>query len=188
MALPGDDVFVLDKDKGKSLHIYQSIFLSIILVFATGMMPTLLMLEFKKHISGLDAYVSALHIFGMISAKSGAFMFLCLVMFGPLTILLYRYRFWSVHIDGNVLIYRSLYSSRSVQTSDIIRVTWSRGRDVCYKLFLRDGTSIAMNGVASGGLSDLARFEDEIICKLPQLEMRARLFGKIVRLGCTEYI
>lgn len=188
MALPGDDVIFLDKDKNKPLHIHQSIFLSITLVFATGLMPTLLFLEFKRHVNGLGAYASALHIIGMISAKPGAFLLLCFSMFGPLTILLYRYRFWSVYVEGKVLTYRSLFSSRSLQTSDIRRVTGIRGRDLCYNLFLRDGTSIAMNGIGVGSTLDLARFEDEIVCKIPQIEMSGRLFGSIRKHGYTEYI
>ncbi len=188
MALPSDNLIALDEDKGKPLHIHQSIPLSILLVFATGFMPTILLLEFKRHVNGLGVYASALKIIGMVSAKPGAFLLLCLGMFGPLTLLLYRYRFWKVYVDGELLTYRSLFRSRSLQTSDIRRVTWSRGRDLCYKLFLRDGTSIAMNGIGVGSILDLARFEDEIICKIPQIEMRGRLFGSIRKSGYTEYI
>ena len=143
----------------------------------------ILVLAIASDVNRIGGHASILHIIALINAKPISFLILTVIAAAPPAWLIRRGCCWRVHVSNGVLTYRSLFSSRSVRTADIRRVTGSRGRADLYELFLGDGTSIAMNDVAGDSLSDLARFEDEVICKIPQIEMKRRLFGKIIKYG-----
>lgn len=181
-------MIVRDEDREKPIHIRQSIFCFLAGVCALGSVLMILVLAIAGDVNRIGGRASILHIIGLINAKPNAFLILIVIVAAPPALLIRRGCCWRVHVTDGVLTYRSLFRSRSVRTADIKRVTGSRGRADIYKLFPSDGTSIAMNDVAGGSLRDLARFEDEIICNIPQIEMNRRLFSKIIKYGHTEYL
>ncbi|RYC29555.1 hypothetical protein D3273_23215 [Lichenibacterium minor] len=179
-------MIVLDKDRGKPIHVRQSLFLPLIVTSTAGVIATIIALESAKSIGNKSAgdiwsIKSAIAMSIPVVIPMG-FLFLLLV-------LLVSHRcFWSADVDGSVISYRSVFHDTEVSVADIVRVSNGRGRLTWSVLHVKDGTSILMFDVAVGCFGDMARFEDDILLKIPQLEMKRRLFDKIIRKGYTEYL
>lgn len=163
-----------DKDRGKPIHVRQSLFLPLIVTSTAGVIATIIALESAKSIGNkisgdIWSIKSAIAMSIPVVIPMG-FLFLFLVL------LVSRRCFWSADIDGSVISYRSVFNDRDVSVADIVRVSNGRGRLTWSILHTKSGTSILMFDVAFGYFEDMARFEDDILLNVPQLEMGRRLF------------
>ena len=179
-------MIVSDKDRGKPIHVRQSLFLPLIVTSTAGVIATIVALESARGIGDK----SAGDIWSIKSAIAMSIPVVILMGFLLLflVLLVSRRCFWYADIDGSVISYRSVFHDREISVADIVRVSNARGRLTWSFFHTKDGTSIPMFDVAVSCFGDMARFKGDLLLKVPQLEMGWRLFDKIIRKGYTEYL